>query len=274
MRRSKPQVRRGQKHKSSLAPNVGRRREASDLTSPPPPPDFAFLPSAHDQLAVARLRSVRVGELAIDRLVGNDPQMVSRLREAMVEVYRNAAQVRQTRKAAKVQIGEARSALSSLTSAIRQLERVSTDGRDGLRMLLEGPPLDDERGEREVNGFAARCWKIRLDVAPSALELQSVIEAESEKSSETGERRKRLRTLVDSLATWWLRGGGKSLAPYVKANRRDDGPAVVHGRTGMFLELAVAIFCGVDGFKNSEVEAAVTNVHEHRLPAKIRKAST
>jgi hypothetical protein len=274
VRRLKRQVRRGQKHKSPPTPTAGRRREASDSTSPPLPPHFVFLPNAHDQLAVATLRSARVGELAIDRLVGNDPQMVSGLREATVEVYRNAAQIRQTRKATKVQIREARSALRSLTSAIRQLERVSTDGRDGLRMLLEGSPLDDERGEREVNGFAARCWKIRLDIAPSALELQSAIEAESEKSSATGERRKRLRTLVDSLATWWLRGGGKTLAPYVKANRRNDGPAVVHERTGMFLKLAVALFCGVDVFKNSEVEAAVTNVHEHRLPSKVRKAST
>jgi hypothetical protein len=57
-------------------------------------------------------------------------------------------------------------------------------------------------------------------------------------------------------------GGGRSIAPYVKANRRDHGLAVVHGRSGKFLELAVALFCGVDVFKNSEVEAAVTNVYE------------
>jgi hypothetical protein len=274
MRRLRRQVRRDQKRKLQPRPALGRSHEALDSTSPPMPPDFAFLPNAHDQLAIDKLRSAPFGQLAIDRLVGNDLQMVSQLREAMVEVYRNAAQVRQMRKATKDQIKKARSALSSLTSAIKHLERVSTDGRDGLRMLLEGSPLDDERGEREINGFAARCWKIRLDVAPSALELQSVIEAESEKSSATGERRKRLRTLIDSLATWWLRGGGKTLAPCVKANRRDDGPAVVHGRTGMFLELAVALCCGVDVFKNSELEAAVTNVHEHRLPSKVRKAST
>jgi hypothetical protein len=172
MRRLRRQVRRDQKRKLQPRPALGRSHEALDSTSPPMPPDFAFLPNAHDQLAIDKLRSAPFGELAIDRLVGNDLQM-----EAMVEVYRNAAQVRQMRKATKDQIKKARSALSSLTSAIKHLERVSTDGRDGLRMLLEGSPLDDERGEREINGFAARCWKIRLDVAPSALELQSIVEA-------------------------------------------------------------------------------------------------
>jgi hypothetical protein len=53
----------------------------------------------------------------------------------------------------------------------------------------------------------------------------------------------------------------------VKANRRDHGLAVVHGRSGKFLELAVALFCGVDAFKNSQVEAAVTNVYEAQLAA-------
>ena len=50
----------------------------------------------------------------------------------------------------------------------------------------------------------------------------------------------------------------------------NNGPAVVHGRSGRFLELALALFCGVDVFKNSEVESAVTNVHEVQLAANDR----
>ena len=72
---------------------------------------------------------------------------------------------------------------------------------------------------------------------------------------------KGLRSLVEALASWWLAGGGKSLAPYVRANRRDSDRAVVHGRSGKFLGLTIALLCDVDVFsKNSEVEAAVTNV--------------
>jgi hypothetical protein len=136
---------------------------------------------------------------------------------------------------------------------------------------LAGSPLDDEKGERELNRFAGICWNIRLALAPHAVELQSVFELEKKKPNKTGERAKRLRTLVDALSSWWLRGGGQSLAPYVKANRRDNGPAVVHGRSGRFLELAVALFSSVDVFKRSDVESAVTNVHEAGLTAEKRR---
>jgi hypothetical protein len=227
--------------------------------------DFLVLRNGHDHLAIDKLRSTPVGALAVDRLVRNDRQMVPLMREALVEVYFRAAQAREVSRATKRQISDAKSALNSLTQAIEYLERVSTDGRDGLRMLLEGPPLDDEKGEREVNQMASACWGIRLDVARSTHALQTTIIAESKKPINAGERRKRLRTLVETLAFWWLSGGGKSLAPYVKANRRDGDRAIVHGRSGKFLSLAIALFCNADAFKRSEVEAAVTNVHEARL---------
>jgi hypothetical protein len=227
--------------------------------------DFLVLRNVHDHLAIDKLRSTPVGALAVDRLVRDDPQMVPLMRDALVEVYFKAAKARELSRATKRQISNAKSALNSLAQAIEYLERVSTDGRDGLRMLLEGPPLDDEKGEREVNQMASACWGIRLDVARSMHTLQSTIVAESKKPVNAGERRKRLRTLVETLASWWLAGGGTSLAPYVKANRRDGGRAIVHGRCGKFLRLAVALFCSVDAFKRSEVEAAVTNVHETRL---------
>jgi len=201
----------------------------------------------------------------MNRLVRNDPQMVPLMGDALVAVYFKAAKARELSRATKRQISNAKSALNSLAQAIEYLKRVSTDGRDGLSMLLEGPPLDDEKGEREVNQMASACWGIRLDVARSMHALQTTIIAASKKPINAGERRKRLQTLVETLASWWLSGGGRSLAPYVKANRRDDDRAIVHGRSGKFLSLAIALFCNVDDFKGSEVEAAVTNVHEARL---------
>ena len=186
------------------------------------------------------------------------------LRAALVDIYLKAAKERQASKATKDQLKHAKTALSRFGQGLKSLERISTDGRDGLRMLLEGPPLDDNKGERELNAFASECWRIRMDFAQTCLALESVINREKNKQSNVGERRKRLRTLVEALADWWQSMGG-SLASTVDANRRDDGPAVVHGRHGSFLKLAVALFCKVDVFKESEVVSAVTNVHERRL---------
>jgi hypothetical protein len=231
-------------------------------------PDFALLPNTHDQLAIEKLRSVPVGELAVDRFMRNNPQMIPVFREAMVGVYFNAAKAREQGKAKKGQLTKAKNALDRLTEVAENLAVVSTDGRDGLYMLLKGPPLDDKKGNRELNQLAAACWAIRMDVIRSGIALQSAITAEEKKRTERGERRKRLRTLIDYLASWWLSEGGKSLAPSVKANRRDNDRAIVHGRSGKFLELAIALFHGLDGFKKSEVEAAVTNVHEARFASK------
>jgi hypothetical protein len=174
------------------------------------------------------------------------------------------------RAATRSQLRNAKSARLHLGQALKDLENVSSDGRDGLHRLLEGSRLNDKKGENEQNSFAAACWGIRLDIARSAHALRLAINAEAKKPIRQGERQKRLRTLVDGLAEWWIAGGGKSIAPYVRANRRDDGPAVVHGRSGMFLTLAVLLFCGVDAFKPSEVEAAVTNVQEGRRAPKRR----
>ena len=103
-----------------------------------------------------------------------------------------------------------------------------------------------------------------MEVAPHALALREAIETEKTKQAKSGERQKRLRTLVEALADWW-QSTGASLAPIVKANRRDGEPAVVHGRHGDFLQLSVELFCYVAVFAHTEVEAAVTNVYEARL---------
>jgi hypothetical protein len=230
-----------------------------------------FLPNSHDHLVIQQLRTTPVGELAVDRFLLDTPQAVPALREALASVYFNAAKVRESSKATKSQLKNVKSALSGLTQAAENLAKVSRDGRDGLRMILEGPPLDDKKGEREPNELASACWKIRMDLAKAGLALQSAIKTEEKKKTKAGERRKRLRSLVEALADLWQSAGG-SLASTVVANRRDCGqPAVVHGRRGRFLTLAVSLFCNVDVFEGSEVEAAVTNVHESRLtPAKSR----
>jgi len=233
-------------------------------------PDGVLLPNAHDHFAIDKLRSMPVGELPVDQLVRNHPELIRPLREALVEVYIQASTIRQQRSATRSQLRNAKSALLRLGQALNHLGDVSSDGRDGLHMLLEGSRLDDKKGENEQNSFAAACWGIRLDIAPSAHALRLAIDAEAKKPIIRGERQKRLRTLVDVLARWWIAGGGKSIAPYVRANRRDDGPAVVHGRSGMFLTLATLLLCNVDAFTPSEVEAAVTNVQERHSATKGR----
>ena len=196
MRRSKPQGRRRQKHKSSPALALGPLREASDATSPPLPPDFIFLPNAHDQFAVVKLRSAPIGEFAIDRLVQDDPQLTPKLREALIQVYFNASQARELRKATKRQIDHAKSADKHLTQAMKHLEATRTEGRDGLSLLLAGPPLDDEKGERERNQFGATTQTIRVKIGGIRQALESAINTEVKKSTKSGERSKRLRTLV------------------------------------------------------------------------------
>jgi hypothetical protein len=265
MKRPRKLQRRGLNFKSKPRPTRRTSSKHKETRVVERVTDFVVLPNAHDQFAIDKLRSTPVGELAVDRLVQNDPEMVPMFREGLVNVYFKAAKVRELSRATKRQITNAKAALSRLTQAADNLAKVNTDGRDGLRMLLEGSPLDDEKGERELNRLASVCWSIRLDVSRSALALDSAIAVETEKPINAGERRKRLRTLVEALADWWLSGGGKSLAPYVKASRRDGDRAIVHGRSGKFLNLAIAIFCRVDAFKRSEVQAAVTNVHEERL---------
>jgi hypothetical protein len=215
-----------------------------------------------DSLVIQKLTTIAAGELAVDSLVLSPQQPVSELRLGLIKVYLKAAKERQLSKATKSQLKNAKGALFQLEQALKNLAKASTV--EGLRMLLEGPPFDDEKGEQELNEFASACWKIKMDVSQPCSALQSAIKTEENKQATAGERRKRLRTLVEALADWWQSTGG-SLASTVDASRRDSGPAVVHGRHGPFLKLAVALFCKIDVFKESEVVSAVTNVHEKRL---------
>jgi hypothetical protein len=146
------------------------QRSAANLTGSVP--DFVFLPNAHDQFAVIKLRSTPIGELAVDLLVRNDPQLAPQLRNALVSMYFRASQARELRKATKHQISSAQSALNCLIEATELLEKVTADGRSGLHKLLEGPRLDDEKGEKEANQFSSVCGSIRFDVTRSMVALE------------------------------------------------------------------------------------------------------
>jgi hypothetical protein len=223
-------------------------------------------PNASDNLAIQKLYKLPVGELPVDRFAPDAPKPVQAFRHTLINVYMKAAQARYLGKPTKGQLTAANTAQSQLTRALTKLDQVSPVGQRGLQLAVAGSPMDDMSGERELNEFASTCRKIRIEVAPHALDLREAIRTEKARQTKSGERQKRLRTLVEALADWWQSLGG-SLAPTVDASRRDDAPAVVHERYGKFLELAVALFCHVDVFKQSEVEAAVTNVYEARLNA-------
>jgi hypothetical protein len=93
-----------------------------------------MLANARDNLVIEKLSTAAFDELAVDRLALNPQQPVAELRAALVKVYFAAAKARQVSKATKRQLKNAKSALSWLTRAVVNLEKVSTDGRDGLRI--------------------------------------------------------------------------------------------------------------------------------------------
>jgi hypothetical protein len=70
---------------------------------------------------------------------------------------------------------------------------------------------------------------------------------------------------LHSLVDWWASVTGKLPAPCVYAKRLTGHPAIVIGRQGDFISLAVALFCEIDQFNESEVISTVTNVHEDYL---------
>ena len=149
---------------------------------------------------------------------------MAELRDDLIGVYGKAAHARKTSSATKAQLKNAKSALTRLIRASENLAKVAPDGEVDLLRALQGSPLDDRTGERELNEFASACNMIRMDVALAAQALHSAIEKGEQAQRSPGERPKRLRTLVDALADW-CHSRGWSLAPTVKSNRRDGAPA-------------------------------------------------
>ena len=132
-----------------------------------------------------------------------------------------------------------------------------------------GFSIDDPKGEHESNSFGAMCHQIQLEIVQQVRNLERAIQSEDAKQPR--DRKKRLRVLIDFLAEWWKSETGQLTAPYVVANRRDGGTAVVHGRQGELLSLAVALFGEVDRFKESEIISAVINLHKIAASSKKRE---
>ena len=233
------------------------------------------LPNVQDNLVIRQLATVKIGDLPVDqfgRLFGEDESSQSdhiiELRVDLIRVYIKAADVRLYARATQEQLKSAQSALSSVVKAVKQLDHVRPQRQRGFQALF-GSPVDDTKGLDELNDFGARCSTIRMDIINCMQNLSRTIENENAKPRQTaaGERKKRLRTLVEALADWWESKIGESIAPYVYAKKLGKGiPAFVVGRQGDFIELAQALLSNIDVFKESEVISAVTNVYEDRLP--------
>ena len=137
MKRSKRLKRRGRTCKSDAKAASSTSSQNADVSPVRSVPDFVLLPNAHDQFAIGKLRSAQVGCLEVDLFVRNDPELVALLRNALVAVYFRAAEARKLRRATQRQLSNATSALNCLKRAVQRVEAVSSDGRNGLRMLLE-----------------------------------------------------------------------------------------------------------------------------------------
>jgi hypothetical protein len=278
------------KRASAPAQSVRKRQSARATTQVRPAPQSVpettagrrivppiFLPNEQDN---AVIRTLSTANLAVDRFSRflrkdgrhNDPQSIVNLRFALIQVYFAAARARDRGRAAQWQIDLAQGALVSLKAAVTALGDVRPRRQRGIAGLL-GRPLDDIKGLDELNQFASKCWKIQLDLVPFAQALDKLLTAETAKPKlgGGGERKKRLRILVEELAKWWNLATKKSIAPYVQAKRLDHRPAFVLGRRGDFIELALALFCEIDQFKSSEVISAITNVHENQSPKRMRR---
>ena len=274
---------RGAKRKSPRAPRVHRPQSATIRTQvklgrrnaaktiPGPNLRLPLLPNEHDNAVIRRLSTASLGSLTVDqfsRLLrkdgrGDDRQTIATLRRMLIRVYVLAADTRRRARAAQGQIDLAKRALASVKAALRGLGEVRPKRQRGVIGSF-GSPLDDIKGTEELNEFGSSCWQLQFDLEPIAKALDHLITAEIKKprSSKRGERKKRLRILVEELAKWWSSATKRSIAPYVRAKRLEPWPAIVVGRSGVFVELAQALFFEVDQFTPSEVISAITNVHE------------
>jgi hypothetical protein len=186
------------------------------------------LPNMQDNLVIQKLATASIGSLPLDHFghllckekepIGEDH--ILDLRLALIRVYFAAAHVRLYARATQGQLESAQAALTSLTNATEQLDQVSPPRQRGLQAVF-GSPLDDPKGFDELNDFGSRCLQVKMDIVPVMMGLSRAIENEKTKSKpgKAGERKKRLRTLVEALANWWRSSTVKSLAPYNRTCR-------------------------------------------------------
>jgi hypothetical protein len=123
----------------------------------------------------------------------------------------------------------------------------------------------------EWSGFAARSSGARLEITEIAMALEKSLQTEKQKPSAKGERKKRLRILVEALADWWANATGKTIAPYVQSKPLGNHRAFVAGRRGRFVEFSLSVLSRLDGFKESEVISAIINVYERQRRGQSRR---
>jgi hypothetical protein len=198
---------------------------------------------------------------------GPDSQMIDALAPGSPEplsvnialVYLNAALARHGDIATKNQIRWAEQALSSLKRAHDRLLRIVPPGSNTLAAAL-GDIAKDLKGLDEPNEFSGVCSEILArGLAGAIFTLQAALDHEAAKPRRVGERRKRLRSLVEALAAWWntSRGEKPAITPELQ---RTSKRRVLVGLQGEFLDLARAVFCRLDNFNDSEVTATVQDV--------------
>jgi hypothetical protein len=243
-------------------------------------PAFVFGRNPADDLVIETLATAPLLSLSLDELAHvlcKPGQTLHRnhdldLRIGLIRVYINAAISRLQAKVKRSRLMEARKAQQLFARALEALGNVHCPARDELLSAAIGYPVDnsgspisDTKGLHESSPFEEQCQDLRVQMVRPLLDLERLIERENAKPSKRGERQKRLRSLIESLKDWWISETGKSIAPYVEAKRLDHRSALVLGRKGEFVSLAVALFCQCDRFSESEVIAAITNVHEKFL---------
>lgn len=188
----------------------------------------------------------------IDALAPGSP---TRLRADIALVYVKAARARRRDIATKNQMILARQALSNLTLAHDRLLKIVPLGSRDLKAAF-GALAKDLKGLNERNEFTDVCSEILgLDLRNAISKLETALKREAAKPRRTGERKKRLRSLVEALAAWWTETYGVKPTITPKFQGR-----VLVGHQGQFLDLARAIFCGLDNFNDSKVVATVQDV--------------
>jgi hypothetical protein len=275
--------RRDRKHRVTMRTTHELNRNGQPTNLGPRPvnvPNLPSLPNMQDNFVIEKLSTASLGSLDVDQFghllskkgKQSDEDRLIELRLGLIRVYLDSAHARLVAKASRDQIKSAKSAMKSLFEAASRLDQAKPVRQRGLQGIF-GSPLDDPKGFDELNEFGSKCWDAKLQITSIAMTLGRAISSETVKVSSRGERKKRLRTLVESLADWWKSAIKKSLAPYVKAKRLGRRRTFVLGRGGAFIELATAMFSKVDEFKESEVISAVTNVYETQLANRTKSKS-
>ena len=258
------------KRKSKLS-RTGRRKPAKLKSAPLVQWSVLnYFSTAEDRTAVKKLMVEREGALQLDRFAVNlATGGVAALRAALIKVYAVAAETRRSLRATKPQMVEARAASSLIEKSILHLRKVRSAEKRGLYDLFGLAPSDPE-AKFELGELGLICWHVEIALVGLMKDLHVALKGEFEKRAMRGERRKRLRTLVDALADWW-ESLGKSIAPNIDVVRRGDPrtgkkePAYIYSRSGEFLELAKTVFSEIDVFAPKNVETVVTHAYRARL---------